>query len=83
MGRIMKKLSAQLRKISTGPITLVALFILIMFMVLFIATLAPFFTLFKWLAVGASFVLLFVGLAVAVWMAVKRKSTGRKREPHL
>ena len=40
------------------------------------ATLAPFFTLFKWLAVGASFALLFLGLIVVVWMGLKRNKTG-------
>jgi len=40
------------------------------------ATLAPFFTLFKWMAVGASFVVLFIGLVAVVWVGLKRKSTG-------
>jgi len=40
------------------------------------ATLAPFFTLFKWLAVGASFAVLFIGLVAAMLVVFRRKSTG-------
>lgn len=41
-----------------------------------IATLAPYFTLFKWLAVGASFALLFIGVVAAIRAGLRRKSTG-------
>lgn len=41
-----------------------------------IATLAPYFTLFKWLAVGASFAVLFIGVVAALRAGLRRKSTG-------